>query len=193
MPLPTKLRELGAKVVYLKDLVLESIGDGNVHEMLIRDFGRGGASQPGTTRTAWQIFSAACPFPDAGPDDRRYPQERAQGGCFPPPHRSAGGSLPVCADPMPNMYFSRDAFFFVDGGVAISKMNQGARMRENLFAQYIFTYPQLRHLRRWYERGARYSLGGGRCPGPQPQVWRWGSLPAHSPKPSSPLLRILGA
>lgn len=47
---------------------------------------------------------------------------------------------PFVTDPMPNLYFTRDPFSIIGNGIAISKMNMGARTRETIYGEYIFKY-----------------------------------------------------
>jgi arginine deiminase len=47
---------------------------------------------------------------------------------------------PFVTDPMPNLYFTRDPFAIIDGGVAISKMYSRTRSRETIYGEYIFKY-----------------------------------------------------
>ncbi len=65
-------------------------------------------------------------------------------------------------DPLPNLYFSRDAFSFIGRGVSLSRMYTNARQRETLIGEYLFNYhPDFAGLPRYYERTYPYSLEGG--------------------------------
>ncbi|HOO43864.1 MAG TPA: arginine deiminase, partial [Bacillota bacterium] len=47
---------------------------------------------------------------------------------------------PFITDPMPNLYFTRDPFAIIDSGVALSKMSSQTRGRETIYGEYIFKY-----------------------------------------------------
>lgn len=65
-------------------------------------------------------------------------------------------------DPLPNLYFSRDAFSFIGSGVALSRMRTNTRQRETLIGEYLFNYhPDFAGLPRYYDRTYPYSLEGG--------------------------------
>lgn len=66
--------------------------------------------------------------------------------------------------PMPNLYFTRDASAFVGSGVTINKMTYKARRRESLFNQLIFKYhPFFAHknIPLWRGRNHRSHIEGG--------------------------------
>ena len=44
------------------------------------------------------------------------------------------------AEPMPNLYFTRDPFASVGNGVVLNKMYSETRSRETIYASYIFNY-----------------------------------------------------
>ncbi|MCK5732467.1 MAG: arginine deiminase [Tenericutes bacterium] len=47
---------------------------------------------------------------------------------------------PFVTDPMPNLYFTRDPFSIISNGVAISNMFSKTRSRETIYGEYIFKY-----------------------------------------------------
>lgn len=67
------------------------------------------------------------------------------------------------ADPMPNLYFTRDTFVSVGDGVILSKMNTKTRNRETIYAEYIFNYhPNFRgKINKYYERYGDFHIEGG--------------------------------
>jgi arginine deiminase len=78
---------------------------------------------------------------------------------------------PFVIDPMPNLYFTRDPFACIGGGVALHHMYSRTRNRETLFGDYIFRYhPQYQHVARLYERTEEHSLEGGDILVLSPQV-----------------------
>ena len=73
-----------------------------------------------------------------------------------------GEDYPFLVDPMPNLYFTRDPFAVVGGGVAIHRMHTKTRNRETLFGKYIFEHhPRYKDVPKWYDRGETSSLEGG--------------------------------
>ena len=44
------------------------------------------------------------------------------------------------ADPMPNLYFTRDPFASAGNGIILNKMYSVTRCRETIYAEYIFNY-----------------------------------------------------
>ena len=62
----------------------------------------------------------------------------------------------LLADPMPNLYFTRDNFASVGNGVTINKMFSETRNREVIYAQFIFTYhPDYKNTKRYYSQIGR--------------------------------------
>ena len=47
---------------------------------------------------------------------------------------------PLITDPMPNVLFTRDPFASIGNGVTINRMRTRTRRRETIFADYIFRY-----------------------------------------------------
>lgn len=67
------------------------------------------------------------------------------------------------ADPMPNLYFTRDPFASAGNGVILNKMYSVTRSRETIYAEYIFNYhPDFKgQLELWYDRYLPYHIEGG--------------------------------
>lgn len=73
-----------------------------------------------------------------------------------------GVQYPYIIDPMPNLYFTRDPFSFIGNGVSIHKMMTVTRNRETLFGKFIFKYnPLFEGTKLWYDRNDEYSIEGG--------------------------------
>lgn len=69
---------------------------------------------------------------------------------------------PFLIDPIPNLYFTRDPFACIGHGVSINTMSTVTRNRETLFAKYIFKYHQIyKDTPIIYERGLTSSIEGG--------------------------------
>lgn len=67
------------------------------------------------------------------------------------------------ADPMPNLYFTRDPFACIGDGVSLNHMFTETRNRETIYGEYIFQYhPQYRgQVDLYYDRYSSYHVEGG--------------------------------
>ena len=67
------------------------------------------------------------------------------------------------ADPMPNLYFTRDPFASAGNGVILNKMYSVTRNRETIYAEYIFNYhPEYKgKINKYYDRYLPYHIEGG--------------------------------
>lgn len=67
------------------------------------------------------------------------------------------------AEPMPNLYFTRDPFASVGNGVILNKMYSVTRSRETIYAQYIFTYhpDYVDKVEKFYDRDNAFNIEGG--------------------------------
>lgn len=67
------------------------------------------------------------------------------------------------ADPMPNLYFTRDNFASIGRGVSLNKMYSVTRNRETIYAEYIFKYhPGFKgKVDKYYDRDLPYHIEGG--------------------------------
>ena len=66
------------------------------------------------------------------------------------------------ADPMPNLYFQRDPFASIGGGVSLNKMYSITRSRETIYGEYIFKYhPVYKTTPLYYSRYEDVNIEGG--------------------------------
>ena len=67
------------------------------------------------------------------------------------------------ADPMPNLYFTRDPFASIGNGVCLNKMYSVTRNRETIYAEYIFNYhPDFKDkIDKYYDRYNEFHIEGG--------------------------------
>jgi arginine deiminase len=71
---------------------------------------------------------------------------------------------PFVTDPMPNLYFTRDPFAIIGEGIAISKMYSGTRSRETIYGEYIFKYHPIygdKSIPKYYGRDMISTIEGG--------------------------------
>ena len=67
------------------------------------------------------------------------------------------------AEPMPNLYFTRDPFASVGDGIILNKMYSVTRSRETIYAYYIFNYhpDYMDKVPKYYDRENPFSIEGG--------------------------------
>lgn len=155
------LRSQGVEAVYIEELLADVLSNMDVRAGFIRDFLTEGEvpSKNIEPMTEWLLdFSDSKELADlliAGIRNNK---------------KSIPISLPVAPthgqlmilDPLPNLYFSRDAFSFIGSGVSLSTMYTRVRQRETLLGDYIFRYhPDYDNLVLHYDRNAPYPLEGG--------------------------------
>lgn len=159
------LRNQGVEVVYLTDLVTQSIVDGDVKRDLLRQFlDESGVKDP---RMRENLESYLGNLPDkemvatmmAGVRKSQLRQGSARLGDY---LSAAEDDYPFAVDPLPNLYFTRDPFATIGTGVSLHKMHTTTRNRETLFGKFIFEHhPEYKNTPRWYDRGETSSLEGG--------------------------------
>ena len=157
------LRQNGAEVVYLTDLVAESLSDEEVKARFIRDY-IAEAGIRGEKRIAMMVdyFSAM---------STKNMVEKMMAGVRKAEIRGYGRKnltdwlddyYPFVLDPIPNLYFTRDPFAAIGSGVSIHRMYSVTRGRETLFAKYIFAHnPTYRDTPVYYERDGHATVEGG--------------------------------
>ena len=66
-------------------------------------------------------------------------------------------------DPIPNLYFTRDPFATIGGGAALCRMYSKTRRRETIFGEYILKYhPEIsKGIKLYYDRDIPYRIEGG--------------------------------
>lgn len=159
------LRNQGVEVVYLTDLVVESLTDGDVRRELLRQFLDEADIQDSRTREAVEEYLSAMPDQEMVPAMMagvRKSQLRTGSARLGDYLSAAGDDYPFAVDPMPNLYFTRDPFATIGTGVSLHKMHTVTRNRETLFGKFIFEHhPLYKNAPRWYDRGLTSSLEGG--------------------------------
>ena len=158
------LRGQGVEVVYLTDLVAESLTDADVRRELIRQFLEESGVRDDRLRDSLEDYLSALPDKEmvsammAGVRKSQLRTGSARLGDY----LAAGDDYPFAVDPLPNLYFTRDPFATIGTGVSIHKMHTVTRNRETLFGKFIFEHhPDYCNAPRWYDRGLTSSLEGG--------------------------------
>ena len=168
------LRGQGVEVVYLTDLVVESITDDTVRQDLLRQFLAESGVEDQRTRDRLEEYLGDMPDREmvaAMMAGVRKSQLRDRGGSLGDYLSAAEDEYPFAVDPLPNLYFTRDPFATIGTGVSIHKMHTATRNRETLFGKFIFAHhPVYRNAPQWYDRGETTSLEGGDILVLSPQV-----------------------
>ena len=159
------LRQQGVEVVYLTDLVVNSLTSGEVRQDFIRQYLDESGVRDDRTRGLLADYLSRMPDKEmvaAMMAGVRKSQLRAQGGRLGDYLSAVEDDYPFAVDPMPNLYFTRDPFATIGTGVSLHKMHTATRNRETLFGKFIFEYhPKYKNVPRWYDRGETSSLEGG--------------------------------
>ena len=168
------LRGQGVEVVYLTDLVAESLTGPEVRQELIRQYLAEANVADARTRESLEAYFDALPDKEmvsammAGVRKSQLRTGQARLGDY---VSAPEDDYPFAVDPLPNLYFTRDPFATIGTGVSIHRMHTVTRNRETLFGKFIFEHhPVYRHAPRWYDRGETSSLEGGDILVLSPQV-----------------------
>ena len=168
------LRQQGVEVVYLTDLVVESLTDGDVRRALLHQFLEESGVTDQRTREALAEYLSAMPDKEmvsammAGVRKSQLKHGSVRLADY---LSAVEDDYPFAVDPMPNLYFTRDPFATIGTGVSIHKMHTVTRSRETLFGKFIFEHhPLYKNAPRWYDRGETSSLEGGDILVLSPQV-----------------------
>ena len=157
-------RENGAEVVYLEDLVVESLINDEVNSKFIDEYiEEAGIKEDRETGILKEYFLSFSDKKDMvlkmmeGIRKSEIKDYRGPGLAD-----FLSNQYPFIIDPMPNLYFTRDPFAAMGSGVSIHKMMTATRNRETLFGKYIFNYhPTYKDTKLFYDRTEDYSLEGG--------------------------------
>ena len=168
------LRGQGVEVVYLTDLVAESLTGPEVRQELIRQYLAEANVADARTRESLEAYFDTLPDKEmvsammAGVRKSQLRTGQARLGDY---VSATEDDYPFAVDPLPNLYFTRDPFATIGTGVSIHRMHTVTRNRETLFGKFIFEHhPVYRHAPRWYDRGETSSLEGGDILVLSPQV-----------------------
>ena len=168
------LRQQGVEVVYLTDLVVNSITSDEVRKELVIQFLDEAGIKDQRSRVLLGEYLGKMPDKQmvstmmAGV---RKSQLQGESEKLADLLSAAGDGYPFVVDPMPNLYFTRDPFATIGTGVSIHKMHTATRNRETLFGKLVFEHnPEYMHAPRWYDRGEVSSLEGGDILVLSPQV-----------------------
>lgn len=160
------LRDNGVEVLYLADLVAQTMEEKSVREELIEQFLDEADLNKHRIREILREYFATM--------DNRTLVDTMMAGIRKSEVRGfetgkladylsfRSDDYPFLIDPMPNLYFTRDPFATIGTGVSLHRMHTVTRNRETLFGKFIFQYhPKYKDVPKWYDRGESSSLEGG--------------------------------
>ena len=162
------LRDNGVEVVYLEDLVTEALDTSEeVKLKFIRQFMKEAGINTIKYKTLVENYLLS--FKNTK-DLVLKTMEGIQIGDIPKKKREVEKTLVdlintpdmFIADPMPNLYFTRDNFASVGEGVNLNHMYSVTRNRECIYAEYVFKYhPDYNKTTLYYNRKYDWSTEGG--------------------------------
>ena len=162
------LEDNGVEVVYLEDLMAEVVGQNpNIREKFIKQF----IEEAGINTIKYQnlVFE----YLNKIEDPKKLVLKTMEGiqvGDIPKRQRNVEKTLvdlidtpdQFIADPMPNLYFTRDNFACVGEGVDINHMYSVTRNRECIYGEYIFKYHKdYKKVPQYYNRSYNWKTEGG--------------------------------
>ena len=160
------LRQNDVEVVYLSDLVAESIVNQDVRDELIaeliNDAGITTSRERDILTDYFRSLDTKAMIEKMMAGIRKTEIQQVEGKSLGDFLRNLNNDYPFILDPMPNLYFTRDPFASIGNGVSIHKMFTETRHGETLFAKFIFQYhPLYKDTQVWYDRNENFSLEGG--------------------------------
>ena len=159
------LRTNGVEVVYLHELAAEVIEDSEIREQFLNQFIKeAGIKNPELHKNVYNFLNKIEDSKElirktmAGINKNELPQLTSKSLSD-----LSDDEYPFVADPMPNLYFTRDPFASIGNGVSLNKMYSVTRNRETIYADYIFKYhPDFKHkVEKFYDRDFDYHIEGG--------------------------------
>lgn len=159
------LRENGVEVVYLHELAAEVMADEEIKEQFINQFiQEAGIESPEVQKNVYNFLKGIKNNEElirktmAGINKKELPELDNKSLAD-----LVEDDYPFVADPMPNLYFTRDPFASIGNGVSLNKMYSVTRNRETIYADYIFKYHKdfKGQVERFYDRDFEYHIEGG--------------------------------
>lgn len=159
------LRNNGVEVVYLDKLAAEAIEDEEVKEKFINQFIKeAGVKSEELQKNIYEYLKSFKNNEElirktmAGINKKELPELNKKSLSD-----LVADEYPFVADPMPNLYFTRDPFASIGNGVSLNKMYSVTRNRETIYADYIFKYHKdfKGQVERFYDRDFEYHIEGG--------------------------------
>lgn len=159
------LRDNGVEVVYLEDLMTETL---DANEGLREKFLDEYLSETGVEDK--DILEKAKAYFEKIEDTKAFVEKTMAGltlkelGLFTEKdlHEMVVGKSYLAINPMPNLYFTRDPFSSVGNGAVVNKMYSVTRNRETIYCDYIFRFhPEYKEVEDLYGRKNEFHIEGG--------------------------------
>ncbi|WP_330360764.1 arginine deiminase [Acetoanaerobium sticklandii] len=160
------LSDNGVEVLYLEDLAAEAIEDASVKERFVDEFIKEAGILGEKKKQLVKELLLNCKTNRELVDKMMEGIRKSE-----LPNYNAtsladmvDSGYPFVADPMPNLYFTRDPFATIGSGISLNHMRTVTRNRETLFAKYIFeNHPRFKDsdVPKWFDRDDNTSLEGG--------------------------------
>jgi len=157
------LRENGAEVLYLENLIAEVLEDDKIKLEFLNEF----LDESGITSSALKgaLVEYLTKMPARQMVDKLMAGVRKNEIEVKEPTslvEMMADDYPFYLDPMPNLYFTRDPGASIGNGITLNRMRTEARRRETLFLKYIIKYHKsFEGTPLWYDRSMPYSIEGG--------------------------------
>lgn len=158
------LRNNGVEVVYLHELAAQVMEDEEVKEKFIKQFIQ--EAEIKNTEIQESVYNLLTSIKDneelirktmAGINKNELPKINKKSLAD-----YVEEDYPFIADPMPNLYFTRDPFASIGNSISLNKMYSITRNRETIYSDYIFKYhPDYKDTQRVYDRSFDYHIEGG--------------------------------
>ena len=162
------LKDNGVEVVYLEDLMAEVLSiNSNIKTKFIRQFMKEAGINTIKYKNMVEKYLMNIK------DEKELVLKTMEGiqvGDIPEEQREIEKTLvdlidtpdKFIADPMPNLYFTRDNFASVGEGIDLHRMYSVTRNRETIYAEYIFKYhPDYKDTKLFYNRDYDWHTEGG--------------------------------
>ncbi len=154
------------EVLYLEDLAAEAVEDAQVKERFIDEFIKEAGIVSDKKKKLVKELLLSCKTNRDMVDKMMEGIRKSELSDYRATSLSDMVDLdyPFVADPMPNLYFTRDPFATIGSGISLNHMRTVTRNRETLFAKYIFeNHPRFKdaEIPRWFDRDDVTALEGG--------------------------------
>ena len=160
------LSDNGVEVLYLEDLAAEAIEDASVKERFVEEYIKEAGILGEKKKQLVKELLLNCKTNRELVDKMMEGIRKSELPNYNATSLAdmADSGYPFVADPMPNLYFTRDPFATIGSGISLNHMRTVTRNRETLFAKYIFeNHPRFKNsdIPRWFDRDDTTSLEGG--------------------------------
>lgn len=159
------LQENDVEVVYLEDLLAETLKKEEIRRKFINQFLNEGGVVNNTHRKIIKEYLSELQEKELviklmeGIRKKEVPQFKNK-----TLSNMVNQDYPFLLDPMPNLYFTRDPFATIGDGISLNHMRSETRNRETIFPEYIFKYhPEFGQQKTqfYYNRYEKTSIEGG--------------------------------